>query len=542
MSTTPLKSKPIFKKRGNLKQVEGYQEAHAKFLRKCTKRRARMVKVLTNHLRPPACVDRMPEVETVSSMKDNPNKIPVFIKNRSIKDKLSAPFTFGTLCPFEVSPNWYATICNNRLTVYNDNYADGLQAPDFTFYNIGTLPVKTQLDIYGKYVNKKRRLTKCDWISNGKQTQVIVGDVQGNIHRLVLYTRTAVCQNVFDKPVKHIAVDYDTNVTACLNNEGNEIVFFTCKNLSCFDKLAEVGRISLKESAIEMVWIEGRLVCLTESDLIEVTTTGKKFSKAKKAVKNVEYKVLYEPSRDYKGKHAKFSYAGGKCVLIQLTTGVLEEHDLSNKSGEPVQVTRHPYLSAKRSFALHSTKSLLAISGEDGTVALVKYPMKKNRYVEQVIKRNTGKGSESCAMFWSKAFPDSLLQMGSCRIVRYAPRGSRMFSSKIINVKDYHDEKFDVKFDFHTMDYTNVDHDHRAYQWKWAVDDEISVSLNDRAKVQSERDQKAKKIKKRDVLIREKVNMYLEQNADPIESPMNSPQKRSQKDDGLREKKKTKKS
>merc|ERR1712150_57155 len=176
-------------------------------------------------------------------------------------------FTEFRPCPYDLCSSWMVVCSKNRVTIVTDNMFDGHIRPVFTYYNIDNIPLKSQLDIYKKYVDKRKIIKSCDWIGNDEEVQLIVGDISGTVTRLDLQQRMAV--NTWEGTPSHCGVRLirchkETSVIAILDEE-NEIFFWVVPNIAIENGPVLVGSASIKPNVKEMDWIGNKLVCLTDS-------------------------------------------------------------------------------------------------------------------------------------------------------------------------------------------------------------------------------------------------------------------------------------
>merc|ERR1712079_302548 len=222
-------------------------------------------------------------------------------------------------------------VARNRLTVISDNVFDGHIRPVFTFYNIGTIPFKSQLDMYARWQEKDRVLTSTDWIGNTEIVQLIVGDASGNVHRLDLQQReSANMWKAFKHPVKHVRCHTETNVIAVSSSE-NQIQFYTVLDLNSLEPPALVATCAVKYDIVEMEWFEDKLICLTDTEILEIkikpTVLKNQTKKLSKDPRKLEFKIAYTPEENSSNKFTMMKcYPKQDCVLLQRRNGFIEEH------------------------------------------------------------------------------------------------------------------------------------------------------------------------------------------------------------------------
>lgn len=186
-----------------------------------------------------------------------------------------------------------------------------------------------------------------------------------------------------------------------------------------------------------------------------------------------------------------------------------------------------------RGFALHPTKRILAVSSENGTMTLLEY--KSGREIQTVARR--GKATE-CGRFmaWSGKFRDTLFMASTNRVVRYVPFGDRLNNSKPAHISAFYETGIPFKLNFSAMDQTNVDHNHRAYQWFWGTNDDVSKAYTNR-NFDEERENRKNKIFRLNARYLELID---ENGATPLPSSVLRKQKK-RKNDAARRKQPSKK-
>lgn len=279
-----------------------------------------------------ATTETRPEVVHVT--KKGP--IPDYIRSRSFYDKHGFEYTEFRPCPFDVCKTFIVMIAANRLTVISDNVFDGHIRPQFTFYNIDSIPLKSQLDMYAKWKVKEKIIHSTDWIGNEEQVQLIVGDGSGNVHRLDLQQRESInCWNAFKKPIKHIRCHKETNVIAICNSE-NKIKFYTIHDLNDLNCPTLVATCAVKYEILEMEWFEDKLVCFTDNEFLQIeakpTVLKNQTKKLVLSPKKIDFKIVYTPTENSSNKLVTMKYyQKNDCVLIQRKSGTIEEHCWSKK-------------------------------------------------------------------------------------------------------------------------------------------------------------------------------------------------------------------
>lgn len=418
-------------------------------------------------------------------------------------------------------------IACNRLTVISDNVFDGHIRPVFTFYNIDTIPFKSQLDMYAKWKVKDKVLKSADWIGNENLVQLIVGDASGNVHRLDLQQRESFNMwNAFKDPIKHIRCHKETNVIAVSSTE-NQIKFYTVPDLDDLAPPTLVATCAVKYDILEMEWFEDTLVCLTDNELLEIKIKPivliNQTKKLAKDPKKLDFKIAHTPDENPSNKLTNMKcYPKNDCILIQRRSGMIEEHCWSKK--QKTFELKHYCLKSKRGFDLHPTKRVLAVASDQGTMTLLEY--KTGREMQQISRR--GKATE-CGKFmsWSDKFQDTLFMASTNRVVRYVPHGDRLLNSKPAHLNAFYEEGIPFKLNFSAMDQTNIDHDHRAYQWFWGTNDEVSKAYTNRNFDQERENRKLKIFKLNDRYMQEME----EHGETPLPASIRKKQKRRKNDE-----------
>jgi len=400
-------------------------------------------------------------------------QMPEWIRGRSCHDKTSKPFESLIPCPYKLCNSWFATWSENRLTVYSDDLFDGQFRPQYTFYNIDVIPLKSQVDVYAKYVQKKQCISASDWLGNEEEVQLIIGDVSGYVYRCDLQQR--ITQNnflPFGEGVKIVSIrtHYDTNVFAVLG-ENNEIKVYTCVELWDYVEPVCVAHCKIKPDVVDIFWCGGKLYAITKDELISVTLNSCEKLNKKTGLKkpeNVGWEILFT-SKNKISKYAKVKVVDDEHVLAQRLDGTLEEVNVEKK--KITKTLENPLFNIDYDYALHANKRIIACGGADGDLSLVEY--KTGKTVQRIKKRGNGVGG-STNIFWSLSHKDNILLTFGNRVVRYNPKYDRLVSSKPAELKAFFNttEKelgFCVRAD--SMDQTNIDHDHRAYQWHWGHDE-----------------------------------------------------------------------
>jgi len=430
---------------------------------------------------------------------NNKGQIPEWIRGRSVFDKTSKPFEHLVRCPYELCDSWFVTWANNRLTVYSDDVFDGQFRPQFTFFNIDVIPLKSQVDVYKNFVQKKTCVSASDWLGNDEEVQLLIGDVSGTVVRVDLQQRQ--CPNkirVFDdSKIVTIRTHYSSNVFAVLG-ANNEIKVYVTPNLWDSDEPNCVAHAKIKPDVVDIFWSKEKLYCLTENEIIHVkldicSKLVKKSEKIDKPEK-CKWEILYTPkTKKSDNKMAKVKMIDDEFVLIQRKDGTLEEHEIAKQ--EITNTVKNPILNIKYDYALHNNKRVLACGGSNGELIIVNY--KTGATIQHIKKRGNGIG-DSTNIFWSNSHRDNIILTFGSRVVRYNPKYDRLLNSKPASLTAYFNcgkkgLKFVVRPD--AMDQTNIDHDHRAYQWNWGHGDAISTKKTD---FTTERGKKLKKILKAD--------------------------------------------
>jgi len=403
-------------------------------------------------------------------------KMPEWIRGRSCYDKTSKPFESLVACPYKLCNSWFTTWSENRLTVYSDDLFDGQFRPQYTFYNIDVIPLKSQVDVYAKFIQKKQCICASDWLGNDEEVQILVGDVSGYVYRCDLQQR--ITQNNFlpfgkGIKIKSIKTHYDSNVFAVLG-ENNEIKVYTCVELWNYVEPVCVAHCKIKPDVMDIFWCDGKLYGLTGDELISVTLeeckTLNKTSSSMKKPKNVNFKIVFTPkNKDTANKYVKVKVVDCEHVLAQRMDGILEEINVKQK--KITKTLKNPLFNIEYDYALHQNKRILACGGANGDLSLVEYKTGKTQ--QYIKKRGNGVG-DSTNIFWSFSHTDNILLTFGSRVVRYNPKYDRLVNSKPAELQAFFNTKnkpigFVVRAD--SMDQTNIDHDHRAYQWHWGHDE-----------------------------------------------------------------------
>merc|ERR1719204_816328 len=114
-----------------------------------------------------------------------------------------------------------------------------------------------------------------------------------------------------------------------------------------------------------------------------------------------------------------------------------------------------------------------------------------NTEQELTTRGDKNKGSERTFCIWSRGHRDNVHLVTKKRITRFTPHFDRIHGSKSAEVAMYHCYELPFPINWPAMDYTNVDHDHRAYQWHWGgATDDISTAYFDRVKPKSAKREK----------------------------------------------------
>lgn len=470
------KTKQRLSVKTNRREKEIYEKAIAKLKVLTIRQRDQVKKVLTQCFEESVNTEPLPAKQPVTKT----GRIPEYCRSRSYFDKYGMGFTEFRPCPYELCSSWMVTCAKNRVTIVTDNMFDGHIRPVFTYYNIDNIPLKSQIDIYKKYVNKKKIIKSCDWIGTDEEVQLIVGDVSGTVARLDLQQRMAV--NTWEAShcgVRLIRCHKETNVIAILDEENS--VYFWVVDIETEDSPVLVASVDIKPNVKQMEWIGNKLVCLTDSEILEITSINpsdlvKQQKKLEKNPKSGSFKIVIKNIGDQ--DISNFKYEGDNTLLVQKNNGTLLEYDYSAKKlVHSLSSSNASVLKAGRGYALHPTKRILAVAGSQGTCEIVDY---KNGRVLQTLRKRGNSIDVGLFMHWSKLFPDNLLMITKNRIQRYLTFGDRLVESKPALLGAYYENDIPFQIQYSAMDQTNIDHDHRAYQWHWGNDDDVSKKYHER--------------------------------------------------------------
>jgi len=482
--------KPTKKRIGNAKTKQtrlqhgnsrGSNQLYEKALKKLklltVRQRDQCRKVLANCSEDPINTSPLPQKIPVT--KTGP--VPEFSRSRSYYDKHGLGYTEFRPCPYKLCNSWMAVCAKNRVTIVTDNMFDGHIRPVFTYYNIDNIPLKSQIDIYKKYINKKKIIRTCDWIGNEDEVQLIVGDVSGTMARLDLQQRRSV--NTWEASncgVRLIRCHKESNLIAILDEE-NVIYFYTFEDIAIEDDPVLVASVQIKPLVKQMDWIENKLVCLTDSEILQITGVNpnaivKNCQKFAKKPETGSFKIIIPNIGEQ--DVANFKYEGNDVLLVQKQNGDILEYDFSTKK-RVYALTKvdASVLKSTRGYSLHPSKRIIAVAGRDGTVELLDY--KTGRSL-QILRKRGNSIDEGIYIHWSPQFPDNLLMITKNRIQRYVPIGDRLIQSKPAVLGAYYENDIPFDIQYSAMDQTNIDHDHRAYQWHWGNDDDVSNKYHNR--------------------------------------------------------------
>lgn len=399
-------------------------------------------------------------------------KIPTWVRGRSLIDTFGSAYQEAVQCPSQfVTPNWFIVVAANRLTVVSDDMWDGHLRPVYTFFNIRKIPLKSQMKDFKNTKVADLTLTSSTWLGDDTEVQVITGDVSGTVYRLDLQSRVLLDHwKPWGKKkvsIKAIRADPETNITAVLSSK-NEIKLYAFKKIGNEGRPKLVGSCMIKPEVLAMEWMNGRLVCMTDNEFLEVDISAQTLQDKRlefvKQPSEIDFKITYEPN--LKQKLVKMSVFDKTTLMVQTTKGSIHELDYSNQQRVHTCVNRE--LSTKKAFAVHPTKRVVLCAGSKGTAHIINY--KKDNNLIQTIARRGNANDVGGSVFWSKTFPDSAVMFFKVRIARYNVEHDRLKDCKATKSIAYYDNGAPYHINYETMDYTNVDHDHRGYQFKFGFE------------------------------------------------------------------------
>eukprot|EP00494_Astrolonche_serrata_P003153 UN03159 len=397
--------------------------------------------------------------------------LPRWVKGRSCYDAKGCKMGFEGLieCPYKVAAGYFCTWSQNRLTVYSDNVYDGQMRPTYTFYNIKTVPLKSQVDVFSKHVEKEGFITSSDWVGNDECVQLLIGDKSGFIFQCDIQQRLCINKILAFKGqgIKQIRSEYKSNIFAVLS-ENNDIAVYQVKDCISQDEPPLLAKISLKENIIDMFWHDEKLYCMTENSVLFIEST-------KKIMKNKKGKLLQLKSSVHisiKGRN-KFVrvIAYSDYILIQRNDGVITEYDMAKKKA--VHNVKSDMLTIGKPFSLDPLKRVLVTGDSNGNGYIIDY--KTGDTLQDIRKRGNGTGDVK-GIFWSKHFKQVVIMAFGSRCARFQVEYDRLVHTKVAYESAFYSTK--LPFSYlrpDSMDQTNIDHDHRAYQWHWGTEADDST-------------------------------------------------------------------
>jgi len=421
-------------------------------------------------------------------------KLCEFIRADNTVDRFATQLIDTRPCPkiYEQTVGYFANFCNNRLTVYDTELWDGKMRPIYSMNNYSQLAHKNDINRFSKLVDKPHVITCFDWIGNDEETQIVFAEKTGTMFRACLQQRSVVAAWKDGEEQKQIATHYKSTVFAAVDKK-NTIRFYTTEDLDSKVQSVVIAELKFPGNVIEMQWFGEELFLLSEdgkiwkvlfklSELQKIKPASNDFvfyPKRKKAEKilTLEAKEVYEFDRKYKDL-VKFKKAGelvnGFTALIQCKNGTIIELDMNEI--KIVNTMRCNLLNSKFGFALHRFKNIIATSNKAGKLVLLKYP--RGTEAQSLVNRGHSLGNGGQCIHWCLGkYKDSIIVTSGRTMTRFLPKHSKILNTKRADSNCF-TQGLPYSINAEAMDQSNVDHNHRHYQFN-TIKDAISLQFNE---------------------------------------------------------------
>jgi len=415
-------------------------------------------------------------------------KLCEFVRCDTVLDKFGQNLNDTRPSPhiYEQTVGYFANFCNNRLTVYDTELWDGKMRPIYSMNNFSEVGSKSQIEKFGKRVDKPHSITCFDWVGNKDDTQILFAEKSGTMFRICLQQRSIVAAwKDGEQQIKQIATHYKSTAFATLD-KSNTIRLYT-QDIDTTSQSIVVAELKFSGNIVEIQWFGEELFLLSQDGLVwkvildlralqkipATTNNPVHYPQRKRAKKVVKLKAKQVLKFDKKHKPIKFKKAGGllsnSTAFVQCKDGTLIEIDM--KRLQIVNEIESEYLNLNYGFALHPTRRILATSDESGKLVLLNYP--QGTEAQSVINRGLGLGKGGQSVHWcSGKFKDSIVVTAGKTMTRFITKNSKILNTKRANSNCF-TTGLPYRVNMDAMDQSNVDHNHRDYQFN--ANDAISA-------------------------------------------------------------------